>query len=109
MKMGIIGLSNTLAIEGKPNKQAATLDATARSHTPAARSHSPPGARRNIQVNVVAPIAASRLTETVFPEDLLQALKPEYVAPLVGYLAHESCEESGTVFEVRNRIFSRRQ
>lgn len=32
--------------------------------------------------------------------DLIEALKPEYVAPLVLWLCHESCEENGSVFEV---------
>ena len=34
------------------------------------------------------------------PPDLVDALKPEYVAPLVGYLCHESCQTTGGVFEV---------
>ena len=31
---------------------------------------------------------------------LIEALKPEYIAPLVLYLAHESCEENHSLFEV---------
>lgn len=58
------------------------------------------GAKRNIHVNTIAPIAASRMTATVMPPDLLEALKPEYIVPLVGYLCHESCEENGSIFEV---------
>jgi 3-hydroxyacyl-CoA dehydrogenase/3a,7a,12a-trihydroxy-5b-cholest-24-enoyl-CoA hydratase len=34
------------------------------------------------------------------PPQMLEALKPEYVAPLAAYLSHESCEESGSLFEV---------
>jgi len=33
------------------------------------------------------------------PEEILELLKPEYVTPLVVFLAHESCEENGNVFE----------
>lgn len=40
------------------------------------------------------------MTETVMPKDIVDALKPEYVAPLVAYLCHESCEESGQCYEV---------
>lgn len=58
------------------------------------------GEKRNIRVNSIAPVAASRMTETVLPPDLLVALKPEYVVPLVAYLCHESCEENGSIFEV---------
>lgn len=40
------------------------------------------------------------MTATVMPEEMLNALKPEYVAPVVAYLVHDSCEESGSLFEL---------
>jgi len=40
------------------------------------------------------------MTETVMPPELVAALKPEYVDPLVGYLCHDSCKETGGLFEV---------
>jgi len=40
------------------------------------------------------------MTETVMPADVIQALKPEYVAPFVAYLVHESCEDNGALYEV---------
>ncbi len=58
------------------------------------------GAAKNILVNVVCPVAGSRMTETVMPPDLLEALKPEYVAPLLLVLGHESNTENGSIFEV---------
>lgn len=71
-KMGLIGLSNTLAVEGS---------------------------KYNIHSNVIIPIAASQLTENILPEQLLNRLLPAYVAPVVAYLCHENCYETGGIFE----------
>ena len=72
-KMGLIGLSNTLSIEGT---------------------------KYNVLSNAVVPTAASRLTKGLMPPDVFNALKPEYIAPFVVYLCHESCLENGGVFEM---------
>jgi len=72
-KMALIGLAQSLALEGK---------------------------KYNIHANTIAPIADSRLTATVLPEDIRKKLKPEFVSPLVAYLCSASCEETGGLFEV---------
>lgn len=40
------------------------------------------------------------MTETVMPKEVVDALKPEYVAPFVAYLVHESCQDNGGLYEV---------
>ena len=59
------------------------------------------GYKYNILVNVIAPIAASRMTATVMPPDVLENLKPDWVVPLVAVLVHPSNkQETGSIFEV---------
>ncbi|KAI0395919.1 hypothetical protein F5Y17DRAFT_421973 [Xylariaceae sp. FL0594] len=58
------------------------------------------GAKYNIISNVIAPIAASRMTETIMPPDMLENLKPDWVVPLVAVLVHKSnTSENGSIFE----------
>lgn len=70
-KLGLVGMINTLAIEG---------------------------AKYNIKANAIAPIAATRMTEDILPAEVLEKLKPEYVAPVVAYLCTEQVAETGSVF-----------
>ena len=62
-KLAQVGLMQTLAIEG---------------------------AKNNIHVNALAPTAATRMTEDLFPKEMLDALRPEAVVPAMLVLAHES-------------------
>jgi 3-hydroxyacyl-CoA dehydrogenase/3a,7a,12a-trihydroxy-5b-cholest-24-enoyl-CoA hydratase len=79
-KLGLVGFAQTLALEGK---------------------------KKNVHVNAIAPIAGSRMTETVLPPELLENLKPEYVAPLVAWLCHDSCQENGSLFEVGGGFYAK--
>lgn len=58
------------------------------------------GERKNILVNTIAPLAASRMTESVLPPDMLALLKPEAIVPMVAYLTHSSCKENGSLYEL---------
>jgi NAD(P)-dependent dehydrogenase (short-subunit alcohol dehydrogenase family) len=72
-KMGLVGFTKTLGIEG---------------------------ARANIKANAIAPVAWTRMTESMLPAEFEAKLAAEHISPLVAYLAHESCETSGEVFSV---------
>jgi NAD(P)-dependent dehydrogenase (short-subunit alcohol dehydrogenase family) len=58
------------------------------------------GEKRNIRSNCIAPLAGTRMTATVMPAEVVEALSPDYVAPFVAFLAHDSCSENGGLFEV---------
>ena len=47
------------------------------------------GAKDNIKVNAVCPVAATRMTEALMPPNVLEMLKPEFVSPAVAYLASD--------------------
>ncbi|ALE78593.1 SDR family oxidoreductase [Pseudonocardia alni] len=70
-KGGLIGLINTLAIEGR---------------------------KKNITANAIAPMAATRMTSDIAPPELLAKLSPAHVAPVVGHLLTDECTETGSVF-----------
>lgn len=72
-KLGLVGFTQTLAREGQ---------------------------KKNVLCNAICPVAGSRMTETVMPPDLVKALSPGYIAPLVAYLCHESCDVNGGLFEL---------
>jgi putative sterol carrier protein len=65
------------------------------------------GAKYNIKVNTVAPLATTRLTQDVLPPDFADKLKPEFVAPLVLYLCSGQCTDSGLILNAGMGHYSR--
>jgi NAD(P)-dependent dehydrogenase (short-subunit alcohol dehydrogenase family) len=71
-KMGVVGMTRVLAIEGGPH---------------------------GIRVNAIAPMARTRMTDGLLG-DMHDWLDPELVAPVAAWLAHERCSVTGEVFTV---------
>jgi NAD(P)-dependent dehydrogenase (short-subunit alcohol dehydrogenase family) len=71
-KMGLVGFTRVLAVEG---------------------------AKNNIKANAIAPVAKTRMTEELLGA-AADRLAPELVTPIVTYLAHEDCPVSGEVYSV---------
>jgi NAD(P)-dependent dehydrogenase (short-subunit alcohol dehydrogenase family) len=61
-KLALVGLMNTLKIEG---------------------------AKNNIKVNAIAPVAATQMTRDLMPQAVLDKLAPELVSPAVAYMSSE--------------------
>ncbi|KAH8831247.1 peroxisomal hydratase-dehydrogenase-epimerase [Flagelloscypha sp. PMI_526] len=73
-KAGIIGLIRTVALEG---------------------------AKYNIIANAIAPSAGTAMTATIWPQEWVDAFKPDFVAPVVGYLTSDAnTETTGDLFEI---------
>jgi NAD(P)-dependent dehydrogenase (short-subunit alcohol dehydrogenase family) len=71
-KMGLVGLTRVLAVEG---------------------------AKFNIKANAIAPLALTRMTENILG-GLGDKLDPSLISPLVTFLAHEDCPATGRIFSV---------
>ena len=77
-KLGQVGLMNSLKIEG---------------------------AKNNIHTNTIAPVAATRMTENLMPEEVLDKLGPELVTPAAIFLVSESAP-NGVILQAQGGKFS---
>ncbi len=80
-KLALVGFMNTLKLEG---------------------------AKDNIKVNAICPVAATRMTENLLPPQMLEMLKPEYVTPAVVFLASEETP-TGVIISAGAGAFSSAQ
>ena len=78
-KMGLVGLTRVLAVEGR---------------------------KYGIKANAIAPVAKTRMTEGLIG-DALDTLDPSLVSPLVAFLASDGCPVSGEVFSAAGGLVSR--
>jgi len=77
-KLSLVGFMNTLKLEG---------------------------AKDNIKVNAICPVAATRMTENLMPPQMLDMLKPEFVTPGVVFLASEEAP-TGTILTAGAGVFA---
>ena len=66
------------------------------------------GAKDNIRVNAICPVAATRMTENLLPPNVQEMLKPEYVSPAVAYLASEDAP-TGVIISAAAGVFAAAQ
>jgi len=83
-KMAVVGFMNTLKLEG---------------------------ARNNITINALAPLAATRIAEPsgIFNTYDPELVTPEAVAAMVSYLVSEACTDSGNILSATAGYYSRIQ
>jgi NAD(P)-dependent dehydrogenase (short-subunit alcohol dehydrogenase family) len=70
------------------------------------RSLATAGTKKGIKVNALAPAAMTRMAGPA-PDDADATMRPELVAPMVAFLAHEDCPVTGEIYAAGAGRFAR--
>jgi len=65
------------------------------------------GQKYNVLVNALAPVAGTRMTESLLTSEMLARIKPEFVSPMVAYLCSEQCQRTGDIWSAGAGYFAR--
>ena len=65
------------------------------------------GQKYNIFVNALAPVAGTRMTESLMTPEMLAKLDPSFVSPMVAYLCSEQCQRTGEIWSAGAGNFAR--
>ena len=65
------------------------------------------GQKYNIFINALAPIAGTRMTESLMTPEVLAKLDPAFVSPMVAYLCSEQCQRTGEIWSAGAGTFAR--
>ena len=65
------------------------------------------GQKYNVLVNALAPVAGTRMTESLMTPEMLARLDPSFVSPMVAYLCSEQCQRTGEIWSAGAGNFAR--
>ena len=65
------------------------------------------GQKYNVLVNALAPVAGTRMTESLMTPEMLARLDPAFVSPMVAYLCSEQCQRTGDIWSAGAGYFAR--
>lgn len=65
------------------------------------------GQKYNVLINALAPVAGTRMTESLMTPEMLAKLDPAFVSPMVAYLCSEQCQRTGEIWSAGAGYFAR--
>ena len=65
------------------------------------------GQKYNVLINALAPVAGTRMTESLMTPEMVAKLDPAHVSPMVAYLCSEQCQRTGEIWSAGAGYFAR--